>query len=107
MNIKQGHPYDSYFQILDPILQSKLEEFAVLGYGTIDKMELWTFLTQKKWKKYKEGIRIYELVSDILSVKVGDYMSFATVEAYKAPDLFSELDSKELEELLHTKNEID
>ncbi|MBP1914895.1 post-transcriptional regulator [Lederbergia galactosidilytica] len=101
MNAKREHPYDSYFHILDPTLQSKIEEFTVLGYGTIEKVDLWAFLTQKKWKTYKEGIRIYELVSDILSVKIGDYMNFATVEAYKAPDLFSEIDSKELEDLLH------
>lgn len=107
MNTRKEHPYDSYFHILDPALQSKIEEFTVLGYGTVEKSDLWTFLTQKKWKKYKEGIRMYELVSDVLSVKIGDYMNFATVEAYKSPDLFSDLDSKELEELLHTKDKVD
>ncbi|MCJ7839926.1 post-transcriptional regulator [Lederbergia sp. NSJ-179] len=103
MNTRKEHPYDSYVPILEPVLKSKLEEFSVLGYETIKEQDLWAFLTQKKWKKSHEGIRIHELVSDILSVKVGDYMNYATVEAYKSPNLFSGLASEELEELLQPK----
>lgn len=97
------HPYDSYFHILNPALESKVEEIELLGYGKISKEDLWEYLTKKKWKKHKEGIRIHELVSDVLKVKVGDYMNYATVEAYKAPDLFIDIDSEELQELLQKK----
>ncbi|MCR2820513.1 post-transcriptional regulator [Lederbergia panacisoli] len=97
------HPYDSYLHMLEPALTSKAEEFAVLGYGKVKTEDLWSFLTKKKWKKHKEGIRIYELVSDILSMKVGEFMNFATVEAFKSPDWFSDIESDELQELLQVK----
>ncbi len=99
----KNHPYDSYYHLLEPVLESKAEEFTVLGYGKISKQNLWEYLTRKKWRKHREGIRVYELVSDILSVKVGEYMNYATVEAYKSPNWFTELDSEELQELLEPK----
>ncbi|HEY4552730.1 MAG TPA: post-transcriptional regulator [Bacillaceae bacterium] len=102
--MKQGsHPYESYFHILGPALQSKAEEMAVLGYGHVTKEDLWGFLINKKWKKPAEGIRMYALVSDVLSLKPGEYMNYATVSAFRSPDLFADLDSEELNELLHPK----
>ena len=100
---EKGHPYDLYMNMLGPALQSKSEEFLVLGYGEVKKHELWSFLTKKKWRKPKEGIRIYELVSDVLSMKIGEYMNFATVEAFRSPNWFSDLESDELQELLQKK----
>ena len=91
--------------MLGPALQSKAEEFLVLGYGEeCKKHELWSFLTNKKWRKPKEGIRIYELVSDVLSMKIGeDRRIMATVEAFRSPNLLSDLESDELQELLQKK----
>lgn len=100
---EQGHPYDSYFYILEPVLISKKEEFVVLGYGEVNKADLWAYLTQKKWRKPKEGIRIYELVSDVLSLNIGDFMNFATVEAFKSPDILKDLDGNEMQQLLNPK----
>lgn len=100
---EQSHPYDSYFYVLDPVLISKVEEFAVLGYGEVEKADLWEYLTKKVWKKPKEGIRIYELVSDVISINIGRYMNFAAVEAIKSPNWLSELDSDELQELLNPR----
>ncbi|MBS4176223.1 post-transcriptional regulator [Lederbergia citrea] len=99
------HPYDPYFNVLTPVLVSKVEEFIVLGYGEVNKHDLWLFLTKKKWKKHKEGIRMYELVSDVLSLNIGEFMNFITVEAFKSPNLLSDLDSEELQELLQPKAE--
>ncbi|MCJ8006944.1 post-transcriptional regulator [Lederbergia wuyishanensis] len=98
------HPYDSYFHMLTPALTSKSEEFTILGYGEVKIEDIWSFLTKKKWRKPKEGIRSYELVSDVLSMKVGEFMNYATVEAFKSPDWFSELDTEELQELLVPKD---
>ncbi len=91
--------FDQLRTQLQPALASKLEEFSLLGYDSVTENELWKFLVKKKWKKVKEEIRIYEMIQDILSVKVSDYMSFATIEAYKAPE-FSFDDENELKELL-------
>lgn len=97
--MKIGHEYDRFRQIVGPALTSKLEEFEILGYDTIKEQDLWNFLTRKKWRKCKEEIHLYELVQDIMSVQIGVYMNFATVEAFKEAD-FSFNDEAEMKELL-------
>lgn len=91
--MKMEHEYDRFRDVVKPVINSKLEEFVMLGYKTITGAELWSYLTNKKWKKPKEDIHLYEIVQDIFSVKVSDYMSFATIESYKMPE-FS-LDNEE------------
>ncbi|KLV22351.1 post-transcriptional regulator [Niallia circulans] len=100
MSSTSTHIYDQYRSQVKPVLNSKLEEFHLLGYETIKEDELWAFLTNKKWRKPAQDIRISELVQDILNVKVVDYMNFATIEAYKTADLFSVLSEEEKKELL-------
>ena len=97
--MKIGHEYDRFRQEVSLVLNSKLEEFAVMGYGVVQEQELWNFLIRKKWRKPKESIRLYEIVQDIFSVKVGEYMNFATVEAFKVTD-FSFDNEDDLKELL-------
>ncbi|UQZ76627.1 post-transcriptional regulator [Niallia circulans] len=100
MSSTSAHIYDQYRSQVKPVLNSKIEEFHLLGYETIKEDELWVFLTNKKWRKPAQDIRISELVQDILNVKVADYMNFATIEAYKTADLFSVLSEEEKKELL-------
>jgi len=91
--------YEYFHTQVQPALASKLAEFRLLGYDSVTEKELWEFLIKKKWKKVKEEMRLYELIQEILSVKVSDYISFATIEAYKTAD-FSFDDEDELKELL-------
>jgi hypothetical protein len=91
---------NSHFRTrVQPALISKLEEFILLGYDSVSEEGLWEFLTKKRWKKVKEDMRLYAVIQDILAVKVSDYISFATIEAYKATE-FSFNDENELKELL-------
>jgi hypothetical protein len=94
------HQYDEYYDILQPALNSKAEEFLLIGYGKVEINDLWNYLTKKKWKKHTESKRLHELVSDVLSLKVGDFMNFATVEAFRSPNWFIDLKQEELQELL-------
>lgn len=94
------HIYDQYRSQVKPVLNSKIEEFHLLGYDTIKEDELWVFLTKKKWKKPSEDIRISELVQEILNVKVADFMNYTTIEAFKTADLFSVLTEEEKKKLL-------
>lgn len=94
------HIYDQFRSQIKPVLNSKTEEFHLLGYETIREDDLWEFLIKKKWKKPSETIRIAELVQDILNVKIADYMNYATIEAYKTADFFSALSEEEKRELL-------
>lgn len=97
------HEYDGYFHRLKPALLSKAEEFVILGYEDISIEDLWRFLTEKVWKKPKEGIRVHELVSDVLSLKAGDFMNFATVEAFRSQvDSLEDLENEGIQQLLKT-----
>ncbi|WP_409297499.1 post-transcriptional regulator [Peribacillus sp. SCS-26] len=94
------HPYQHYREKVRPALDSKLDEFALLGYGEVKEDELWLYLTRKKWKKPKEDIRLFEVVEDILSLTVSEFMNFTTIEAFKQPSIFSAEGKKELKDLL-------
>ncbi|GHH97149.1 post-transcriptional regulator [Neobacillus kokaensis] len=94
-----GHAYDYFRSEVQPALVSKLEEFHLLGYDSVSDNELWDFLTKKKWRKIKEEIHLYQIIEDILAVKVSDFISFATIKSYKTAE-FSFDDENELKELL-------
>jgi murein tripeptide amidase MpaA len=91
--LKVGHEYDRFRTLVKPALESKLNEFRMLGYGNITEQELWDFLIKKKWKRVREEIHLYQIVQEILSVQVNEYMNFATVEAFKMADF--DLDDEE------------
>src|SRR5690606_7919163 len=94
------HMYDKYREKVRPFLKSKLEEFELYGYDSVKEEELWDFLKSKTWRKEKEEKLLYQIVSYILSIKVGDYMNYATVEAFKAPNWFEGEGKDVLEKLL-------
>ncbi|MBM7691890.1 hypothetical protein JOC77_001300 [Peribacillus deserti] len=98
--MKNEHPYQHFKEKVQPALQCKLDEFSLLGYGDVKEDELWLFLTNKKWKRPKEEVFLFEVVEDILSLTVSEYMNFTTIEAFKQPTLLSEEGKKELKELL-------
>lgn len=97
--MKNIHDYERFHTTVQPALRSKVEEFGLLGYGTIHEEQLWDFLKSKKWKKVKEDKKLYEIVDDILSLKLGEYMNYASVEALKLSD-FSFDNEEDLRELL-------
>jgi hypothetical protein len=97
--LEPENKYEYLRKQVGPALQSKLEEFQLLGYDKITEPQLWDFLIKKKWKKAKEEINLHEVIQDIMSVKVSEYMSFATVEAFKVPE-FSLDNEDDLKELL-------
>ena len=88
---------EQYAELVSPAIQSKLEEFTMLGYPTIKADEIWDFLQAKKWKRTPE-LSLHKIVNDIIVLKVGEIINYQTVEAIKAPSLF--LDKAELEALL-------
>lgn len=96
--MNKNHEYEHFRIRVRPALGSKLDEFQLLGYDTISEKELWDYLIKKKWKKVNSEKKLFEIVQDILAIKVSDYMSFATIEAYKSKELLlkDENDWKEL-----------
>ncbi|MBM7651795.1 post-transcriptional regulator [Neobacillus cucumis] len=84
---------------VQPVLKSKLEEFRLLGVDSVTEQGLWEYLIKKKWKKVKHEMRLYEMIQEILSVKVSDYLNYVTIESYKTTE-FSLDNEEELKELL-------
>ncbi len=100
MNQTETHMYDRFRETVRPFLKSKLEEFELYGYDSVNEEELWEFLKNKTWRKEKEEKLLHQIVGDILSVKIGNYMNYATVEAFKAPNWFEGEGKDVLEKLL-------
>lgn len=96
MEINQN--FENVHNQVGPALKSKLEEFQILGYSDISEPQLWEYLLKKKWKKVKEEIKLHQVIQDIFSVKVSDYLNYATIESYKTAEFSfdSEEDWKEL-----------
>lgn len=97
--MEKSHKYNHFRTQVQPALASKLSEFRLLGYDSVSEDGLWEFLIMKKWKKVNEEIRLYEIIQDILNVKVSDYMSFTTIQTYKTTE-FSMDDENQWKELL-------
>lgn len=68
---------------LTPALQCKHDEFRLLGYDHVTMEQIWNCLLRKKWKHVGDDKKLYELVSDILSLSIGEYMAFLTAESYQ------------------------
>jgi hypothetical protein len=94
-----SHVNEHYRTQVQPAMVSKLREFRLLGTDSVTEKDLWEFLVKKKWKKVKDEMRLYEIIQEILSVKTSDYISFATIEAYKTTELSLD-DEDEWKELL-------
>jgi hypothetical protein len=97
--MENSDTFNQYRSKVEPALLSKLEEFQLLGYDSVSEDGLWDFLLRKKWKKVKDAKKLYEIVDDILSVKVSDFISYTTIETYKNND-FDVNDENEWKELL-------
>lgn len=76
---------EAYREQLQIVLESKIEEFQMIGYDQVTIEDIWKYLKAKKWKRINADIRLYELVNDVLTVTANEYMTYLTVEAYQAP----------------------
>lgn len=72
-----------------PVLNSKVEEFQLIGYDEASAEEVWECVLNKL-RKQKEPMRIYQFVNEILKLKVTDYMTWLTIGAYQGPNWFEE-----------------
>ncbi len=79
-------PISQWKSFAEPVLESKVEEFKLMGYSRANKEEIWTCLRKKVWKGEPEK-RIYEVVQDIFHLSSQLYVSYLTVDAYQNEDL--------------------
>ncbi|PFK45707.1 histidine kinase [Bacillus cereus] len=76
---------EAYRGQLQVVLESKVEEFQMIGYDRVTTEDVWKCLKSKKWKKIDSDVRLYELVNDVLTLSANEYMTYLTVEAYQEP----------------------
>jgi hypothetical protein len=85
----------SYWRLkLEPVIQSKVEEFHILGYDTATAKDIWECFIVKleKNKERPEKIRSHWMVAELFRLKANDYMTSLTIEAYKGPGWFNNED---------------
>ncbi|MEH6936927.1 post-transcriptional regulator [Bacillus sp. JJ664] len=70
---------------LQVVIESKLDEFKMLGYDTVSEDELWQCLENTLWRKNEDEPKLFQLVEDILSLTVNDYMNYIRIESFKSP----------------------
>ncbi|QDP40717.1 post-transcriptional regulator [Radiobacillus deserti] len=73
---------DEWKSSLLPVLDSKVNEFHLMGYSRASREDVWKCLSKKVWKGNPEK-RLHEVVGDILHLSSAVYMSYLTVEAYQ------------------------
>ena len=98
MGTEHGHIYTNML----PALQSKKNEFHLYGYTTVTEEDIWIYCVRKIWrKKDVSTMRVYEITNDILKILPAAFMTFTQIEEQRSSDWFSELNSDELQILLH------
>ncbi|WP_407269565.1 post-transcriptional regulator [Radiobacillus sp. PE A8.2] len=75
-----------------PVLESKVDEFKMLGYSRAHPEDVWKCLTQKVWKG-DPNKRLHEITQDILHLSTNLYMSYLTVQAYQDDDLLASIEA--------------
>ncbi|GKU75690.1 post-transcriptional regulator [Paenibacillus sp. L3-i20] len=66
---------------IEELCQSKAEEFRLIGYEHVTGKEVWECVNAKYVKTGQP--ELHQLVNDILSLKVTQFMNFMTMSAYK------------------------
>ncbi len=64
------------------LLDNKVQEFGLLGYGHVTRTDLWEYF--KRLRKRRPG-NLHELVNGILCLQPQAFMNFTLQQSYRAP----------------------
>lgn len=92
--MKERQQFDVWREDLKPLLESKSEEFRLLGYENVTEEDIWD-CTVSQFQNEKEFVRLHRFVNALLSLKPQTYMMWLTVKAYKNPDALFSSDDEE------------
>ncbi|MFD2746225.1 post-transcriptional regulator [Paenibacillus yanchengensis] len=75
-------------EMIEELCDSKAEEFKLIGYEHVTAEEIWSCVSAK----YKKAGRpaLHQMVNDILSLKVTQFMNYLTMSAYKGEFSFGD-----------------
>jgi hypothetical protein len=68
-------------ETIEQLCLSKAEEFHLIGYEHVTGADIWECVSDKYHKKGTPPL--YEVVNDILSLKVTQFMNFITLSMYR------------------------
>jgi len=86
--VREKQQFDVWKDDVFPALQSKLDEFNLLGYDKVKLEEVWQCVLYKL-RKQKEFIHLHEFVRVIMTLKVTEYMTWLTIANYKEKESLS------------------
>lgn len=93
--------YQSLYEQLYAVLQSKYEEIQLYGYEDVTIEQIWQFCVEKKWRKRSiETLRIHEMVATIFSVTASELMQYAQVKQSHQQEGLVKINVEELELLM-------
>lgn len=67
--------------MIEQLCESKAEEFRLIGYDRVTGSDVWECVSDKYHKKGTPPL--YQVVNDILSLKVTQFMNFITLNMYR------------------------
>ncbi|MBU9720690.1 MULTISPECIES: post-transcriptional regulator [Bacillaceae] len=83
--------WDKWKREMDVVLESKAEEWFIFGYGRVSKEDVWNcFMAKLPRIDVPSEIRFHWITAQLFHLKANDYMNWLTLQAYKAPNLFSD-----------------
>jgi hypothetical protein len=67
--------------MIEQLCESKAEEFRLIGYDRVSGQDVWECVSDKY---HKNGTPpLYQVVNDILSLKVTQFMNYITLNMYR------------------------
>lgn len=88
MNVSQKQNIEQWREHIQPFLQSKLEEFHLLGLNRLTMDELWQFVEENlsKKKKEREVNKLHQFVNYVMSLSINDYMNKVRMDMFRGKD---------------------
>lgn len=68
-------------EMIEQLCLSKAEEFRLIGYDHVSGQDVWECVSDKYHKKGTPPL--YQVVNDILSLKVTQFMNYITLNMYR------------------------
>jgi len=68
-------------EMIEKLCESKADEFRLIGYDQVTGADVWECVSDKYHKKGTPNL--HEVVNDILSLKVTQFMNFITLNMYR------------------------
>lgn len=68
-------------EMIERLCESKADEFRLIGYDQVTGADVWECVSDKYHKRGTPSI--HQVVNDILSLKVTQFMNFITLNMYR------------------------